>query len=830
MPAAPTRRFWHLESFSGGLDRRDGVFSQNQNRFWDLVNVQIKNTKRIGRRPPCQRNATAFVNAKGCIEWRGALYTVAKKGDAVTKPAEVTGELRFDNPDHCTTWELVQLQTFSGIPVAVIKHTFPGGTVTHQYRLHVFDGKKNKPTYVEDPWCPIGWGPTLPLHLYRTGDRGTFDPNWVPVVKECSGRLYMSRPDGNLAFCKTGNARVWNDRTVEDMQEGGEWFYFFTNATSGLQNFIVSESYANIIDPFKWAGYVLEYLDADGTWVEITEKMQGFGDPSVHAEWLPVSVASRFAGGPNELNVRVYWTAGAGSIIRFRLPLDPAVTVSGTSWEFSATQELYNGTGAQVNFPATMPVAKIRAVRVNGVLQTPGVNYNFALPNNVVFTVAPSAGTGNVQFVQGSYLVDPPSSRMTYQGQEVVFHSVAGTSSQGLVAFLTSEEHLFGVSQNLLVANSMGPSQWNITTDTLPFGTSNRGRGQHRIHTVWQRRLVSATTGTDPVPIAVELPYVYSDGEFYLERTLEYQLNLAGADDSGDLPTASQQGSDGGYVTCLSALKDRLLVSYKGGTQLWQVSGLPEEHALLGFGPVGTGDQVRPLGAVVGQSVVLGMARGLMSLNLSGSNLDSLRDINLGEPIEELGRVEQFDAAFWPVTGQYVTAVEMLDDDNAKQFLHFDHSPEQKINAWKRWTVKDLPDFETNSMVATAERLYFRAGGYLYWFDLAATDYIDVHDDPAEPYESACWLHFNHLEAPWRQKQAVELEWVMRGAVTVTIRYNPDLPDEETGEVVYTGMTAGRARVPVSVWGYGLAPVIRSRDRTGFEMEEIGMWFLVRGR
>jgi hypothetical protein len=186
MAGAGQKRFWHLENFSGGIDRRDGLFSKNQNRSYDLVNMRVANNKKMIRRPPCLGGGAPEAidtDTQGMIEWRGGLYTVAKKGDTISAlPSEFStgGTLLFDNPDHCTTWELWGLRTFNGKPVALIKHTYPGGAVTHIWRLHVFDGKKNKPTYVEDPWCPIGWGPTLPLHEYRTGNLGAFDPVFVP--------------------------------------------------------------------------------------------------------------------------------------------------------------------------------------------------------------------------------------------------------------------------------------------------------------------------------------------------------------------------------------------------------------------------------------------------------------------------------------------------------------------------------------------------------------------------------------------------------------------------------------------------------------------------
>lgn len=832
MPSAPTKRFWHLESFTGGLDRRDGTFTKNQNRFYDLVNYRIVNSKKAVRRPPCGRNATAFVNAQGCILYRGNLYTVAKKGDVVTKPSDVTGELRFDTPDHCTTWELAGLETFGGFVVALIKHdmdvsgvtaNYPGGVATHQYRLHVFDGKKNKPTYVEDPWCPVGWGPSLPLHLYRIGDIGTFSSTFVPRMAVCSGRLYISTPDGRLNFCKTGNARTWTDRTVEDIHEGGEWYYFFTNSTPGLQTFTVSDDFSLLNDDRVWSAYVFEYLDTNGKWQQIIEDT---ADPVINAHYYPKDIASRF-GGPDEISLRLRWTAGCGFIIRFRMLIGnpPFRLISPVGPIVPNKEDVFSGNGAKTSFATTasFTIGTAYEVYVNGVLQASGVDYAIAFAPEtatlILFTVAPPVGVNNVRVFWSLWRWPVPAlnanakANVEYEGISFSQYAIAPLQMVGTT-------FLYGIG---------GIGSGGIAIQESVSGFPN---GQTRYITRFSSRVTTSTIAGAPAILSIsDYHYGYETGfesSFFLERTLRYQLELSGADDAGDLPTASQQGADGGFVTALSVMKDRLLVSYKGGTQLWQVSGLPDSHALIGFGPVGTGLQAWPVPSAVSESIVVGMARGLMSLNLSGSNLDSLRDINLGEPIQALGFPQQTDAVFWPETGQYITAVTM--PDASRQFLVFDHSPEQKINAWSRWTVASLPVVERHSMVAFGNKLYFRAGGYLYNFNLDATDYIDVHDAGGVAFQSTAMLHFNHLEAPFRQKQAVFLDWVMSGNVTVSIRWNPDLPTEETGELVYAGMTAGRAKVPVSVWGTGLAPVIRSRDRAGHTIEELGMWFIVRER
>lgn len=323
--SSPVKTF-DLKDFAGGWDLREGLFSEQQNRFTDLLNVYVTVGKKVRRRPPLTKLAGAYdtANAQGLIYSGGKWYTIAKKGTAPvhTIVGITLNTLSFDNPDYCTAWTLIQAKTFNNVVCALIKHTFPGATVTSRYMLHVFDGKANKPTYVEDPACPTNWAPSFPLGLYGQNPVvGAFDGVYVPTMGVGGNHLWIARPDGNPACSKVNNPRAWNQRTVNDFLNGGEWWYFIIpNNGASAREFIISENFANLAN---WAGYVLEYIDATGTWQKFIEDDAA---PTVDKHCFPASVASRFAGGyANEIKMKIFWTGATDVVIRWRAVANPTV-------------------------------------------------------------------------------------------------------------------------------------------------------------------------------------------------------------------------------------------------------------------------------------------------------------------------------------------------------------------------------------------------------------------------------------------------------------------------------------------------------------------------
>lgn len=814
-----------LKNFSGGIDRREGVFADQQNRFKDLVNYRVSNVKRIVRRPPLILNAGAFANCQGLIEKQGALFTIAKSGNVATMPtgSGVTA-VYFDNPDYCTTWSLIDAIVFNGSIVALIRHTFPGTIVTNRIMLHVFDGKANKPTYVEDPACPTNWAPSFPLNLYGPGTAGSFDATYVPRLQVAGGRLYLSRPDGNTAFSKTANARVWNTRTVDDILTGGEWYYFIIPAGTGTRDFIVSEAFATLKanELTNWTAWLAEYFDTTAKqWMKMEEILAAL--PGSDKKYYFASVPSRFVGGPNEIQLKVNWTGSADVVIRFRLIAGRGPTAIGPTMLHPSIKavQYFNGTGAMATFTATtMKHEELSRVYVGGVLKTAGVDYTVVSLFGGLASISINAAVGvnNVAFEPGSIVYN---GTMSFEGRAVTQYGgdlltsksvslYAGTMVPYYVLFNKGTETNFSVA---------------VETGLTPYD------GSTRYYAVMVSTL-TATAGTPVVPGAYAV-YHYGwepgyESAFFIARKTIYQTDLSGAQDAGFLPSAAQPGS-GGHVTALAAIKDRLLIFSAEGSQLWAVSGDVTSHALIDSGPIGTGTQAQPAPEKVQGSVIVCAARGLRAVALSGSNLDALRDQNLGEPITDLGTVTMHAAAYWPWYGEYFAACTI---GGVFQYLVLDHSPESKITAWSRWVAVGVTAPDLRSMVAVGNRMYVRNANALYYFDAGATAFRDTNDPAGagSAYESKATWHFNDFQRPGVAKLVMGADLVQTGACTLAFKEVVHDEAIETAAIPLEASTYSHGRVPVNAWGAGIAPIIRSTDETGHEIQELSLTFAYQAR
>lgn len=836
-------RFWRQANIGGGIDRRDGIITENLDRWHDLVNYRTASKRRIRRRPPCI-DADAFdALSQGQVRLRGVDYVIAPKGVTPTVPSGVQA-VAFDPPDHASgAWSLLAAMTFNGAVMALIRHAYPAPSTPFVDLLHVFDGKSGKPTYVEDPYCPTNWEPSRPLHIDGVGEIGAYDATFRPRLAVAGGRAYLSDPRGNAGFSRSGNARAWNDRTVDDFQDDGELWYFLTPADTGDFVFTVSEPYLNLIPadtsrPFQ--GWTLEYLDATGTWLPL-EYVAALGGPGTYRL---SSVAARNGTG-TETRVDLRWDGGESVTVRFRAML------RAPGFRIERMPVFSVDAWGQVN-TTTSGVASINGVFTT--IETPEVAISGVTPP---FAMPFAAGTyfaawGHLSFTNanvGSGTLPNFGARTTPTYDQLpernLVRPIAIITSPGVLASPTINAVSFVGGETLVTFSA------SVTTgDHIWMGAAGAG--------TYRRYLVKAT-GTANIRVTNHLdedgdytalifatstalnfgagctsvPYTFanestagSESAFYLERKLRYQLDDVGFEDAGTLPTAAQPQA-GGDITALAARKDRLVVAYTGATQVWSVAGLPEEHVILDQGAIGTGSQVNPQPVEMLGTTVLAMARGIRSISLSGLNLDSMRDQNIGEPIVDLGIPQQLAATYWPWLGCYITAVLV---DGALQFWALDNAPEEKLTAWCRWIVAGLTTVDAGTFVADEGLLYFRSGNRRYAFDAEATLFRDFADVEGNAYISQAVTHFSDMGEPFKEKQAIAVEMNHRGDCTIALRYNPRLPDAVTGPYLVNGTTAGERTVPVSVWGAGLGLVIESQDETGHEFDQYGLHFRTLGR
>lgn len=312
---AGVRQTWDLDDFGSGIDRRDGQWSRSQSRWRDLKNCRTTKGRKPNRRVPVGKlNVTLDADCQGFTAVDGVYYVFAKRGDAIlhtgTDAAQIQ-TLYFDNPDLCTTWTLGEFQVFDGYAEAWIIHDFPSATYPKIAIKHVWDGLVYAPTYVQDPYLPGSFSPSiadLPDQVY--------DSTFRPVLGVGASKSWTSTVRGNAHASRTADARVYNQRSLEGLKEDGEQYCFVVPEGAGVtRRYLVPRNAADLTLDARWAYYVLEKA-VGSAWVPMTEVSIA---PIVDDTWRPVSVVSRFAGGWNEIAIDVRWGSSAAGLIRFRL-------------------------------------------------------------------------------------------------------------------------------------------------------------------------------------------------------------------------------------------------------------------------------------------------------------------------------------------------------------------------------------------------------------------------------------------------------------------------------------------------------------------------------
>ncbi len=331
------RSTWSLEEFQGGIDLRDGLFSSNQTRFRELVNLRIDKGRKLVRRPPCLRESGDLDSkSQGLVSIDGQLYTFAKKGDVISHSGSVASlvkTLYFDVPDLTTTWTLIAAGVFDGYAVAYIAHAYPSATYPTITFLHVWDGLVYAPTFVQDPYLPGSFSPSI-----ADLSEQTYDAAFRPVLGQGTTKLWTSSIAGNAHCCRTADARVWNQRTKDSLLQDGEHWCFVVPEGVGIKQFTVPRDAAWMTGEGRWAYYVLEYNNGT-SWTPMEEIS---GVPSTAYQWRFLSVPSRFSGGWNETLLSFYWGRATAGLIRLRLVAgDTAVDVTVTP-----TVELQAGSGS----------------------------------------------------------------------------------------------------------------------------------------------------------------------------------------------------------------------------------------------------------------------------------------------------------------------------------------------------------------------------------------------------------------------------------------------------------------------------------------------------
>ena len=327
------------KEFRSGVDRSQGQYPDSHTLLRDGDNVFLTSGRKIDMRPPLKRLDVVLDSlSQGYIYARCLHCVIAKRGDVIEHvgdDADQITTLYFDPPDYMGgEWTLLGAKIFNNRVVADILHAFDGCDFDGVVMRHSLDPQNplrigpeiTKPSYVEDPWCPTSWGPTRPLHYFGKGEIGTVAPDFVPAVAAASEKLVSSRPDGNVAFSATANERVWDPRTVPDIEDVGEMWYWLTpDNDETLLQFVVSDRYDKLDDDRAWSAYVLEYLDDDGRWQKFVEVPD---TPSISGTYTPRARDGRFGDDYNEICILARWEGSPCTWVRWRAQTGgPPITI-----------------------------------------------------------------------------------------------------------------------------------------------------------------------------------------------------------------------------------------------------------------------------------------------------------------------------------------------------------------------------------------------------------------------------------------------------------------------------------------------------------------------
>jgi hypothetical protein len=327
--------------------------------------------------------------------------------------------------------------------------------------------------------------------------------------------------------------------------------------------------------------------------------------------------------------------------------------------------------------------------------------------------------------------------------------------------------------------------------------------------------------------------------EWYVTR---HQLNLdyfAGENEGGFINSGTHDNS-GSNVTGMVAVKNRLAIFYAQSTQLWQVDPSPINCAFIDRYAFGS----RYEGVNFYNRPLVYTQKGFRAFDLQGLNFQSLEDVNIGEPIQQLGTFALKAATFWPWRGSYIAAATLTGtaqyaefaglppdsifwQDSIQCFAYLSFSKESSISAWAILTVEGLTDADT--MIADDGRVYVLQGQEIWYFDDTLSDFTDGDNGTLQPSGAAAW-HMVPLGGAAKSVRLLHLDVIKQGRCQFNTSTMPWNASRETPGPILQSTTVGRARVPLRCTGRAVALRLLTNDPAGAVVQSVTIEFMPLGR
>ena len=271
--------------------------------------------------------------------------------------------------------------------------------------------------------------------------------------------------------------------------------------------------------------------------------------------------------------------------------------------------------------------------------------------------------------------------------------------------------------------------------------------------------------------------------------------------DAGFLPVALQhdQRED---CTAVGTFRDKLVVFFSEGAQIWDVQVDPAANA-INSRIAGVGTEYPQSLASFSQDLAFASQYGLRSIAVQQS-VDRIDESDIGVAIDSLTEpaAAAHDAAGGSVPvfgiwikqfGQYWAC---FNAGGYTQVFAYSFSKSAKLSCWSLYTFPVL----LTGITTAAGKVYARTADALYELD------DTKHTDDGTTISVDVQMAFQDAKTPGVEKQWYGADFVFEGSPTVSYLYDPSDTGKETIGQVIDGDTRSAQMVPVEVTSAALAP------------------------